>query len=185
MILGAILTQNTSWSNVEKAIRNLRDHELISLESLCRIDIDELASLVRSSGYFNQKAQRLKSFCLHIRENWEGDLTWFLSQEMEALRIELLSMRGIGPETADSIILYAACQPSFVVDAYTFRIFSRHGWIEETANYESLRSFFMDALEADVALYQEYHALLVNTGKFYCRRKPLCTACPLHDCSKE
>lgn len=181
MIVGAILTQNTAWTNVEKAIKNLHERQWMSLESIDRADVEELALLVRSSGYFNQKARKLKAFCLHIRENWQGDLTRFLSQELQTLRMELLSIRGVGPETADSIILYAGRQPSFVVDAYTFRVFSRHGWVEEPCDYDSLRSFFMDALEPDLELFQEYHALLVRTGKLYCRRKPLCNLCPLHD----
>lgn len=182
MIVGAILTQNTAWSNVEKAIGNLRDRELLSIESIEQMDLDELALLIRPSGYFNQKARKLKSFCTHIREFWNGDLIRFLSQEMQSLRTELLSLHGIGPETADSIVLYAGFHPSFVVDAYTFRIFSRHGWIEETIDYDSLRSFFMEALDPDAALFQEYHALLVKTGKLYCRKNPLCAECPLYNC---
>jgi endonuclease-3 related protein len=180
VIVGAILTQNTSWKNVRKSIENLRSHNLLSFEALIKVTGNELAPLLRSSGYYNQKTRKLKAFCDHVQNHWKGDLSLFLSQEMHSLRLELLSIHGIGPETADSIVLYAAYKPSFAVDRYTHRIFSRHGWISEDATpYGELRDFFMDCLEPDVHFFQEYHALLVRAGHLYCRRKPLCASCPL------
>jgi len=180
VILGAILTQNTAWRNVAKAIANLRENNVLSFPAICEVPASSLALLIRSSGFYNEKAKKVKSFCQHILTEWEGSLDRFLAQETEALRSELLGIRGIGPETADSITLYAAFKPSFVVDAYTFRIFSRHGWIDETIGYDELRDYFMSALEPDVPIYQEYHALLVRTGHLYCRRKALCQSCPLN-----
>jgi endonuclease-3 related protein len=179
VIVGAILTQNTAWRNVKQAIGKLRDHDLLTAEAISTLSLSELASLIRASGYYNQKAQKVKAFCEHIGIHWQGNLNAFLSQDLDKLRTELLSLHGIGPETADSIILYAAGQASFVVDAYTHRIFHRHGWIPETIGYEDLRSFFMETIEPDVVLFQEYHALLVRTGHLYCRRKPACGSCPL------
>jgi endonuclease III related protein len=179
VIVGAILTQNTAWRNVKQAIGKLRDHDLLTADAIRAASLPELASLIRSSGYYNQKAGKLKAFCEHLENHWQGSLDDFFCQDLDKLRLELLSLHGIGPETADSIILYAAGQPSFVVDAYTYRIFHRHGWIPEAINYEELRSFFTEAMEPDVALFQEYHALLVRTGHLYCRRKPDCHSCPL------
>ncbi|HQN19237.1 MAG TPA: endonuclease III domain-containing protein [Syntrophobacteraceae bacterium] len=181
VIVGAILTQNTAWRNVKQAIGRLRESNLLTGEAINAVSLQDLASLIRSSGYYNQKARKLKAFCEHVQNHWQGRLNDFLSQDMENLRAELLGLHGIGPETADSIILYAAGQPSFVVDAYTHRIFHRHGWVPEAVQYEDLRSYFMEALEPDPAMYQEYHALLVRTGHLYCRRKPTCGSCPLHE----
>jgi endonuclease III related protein len=179
VIVGAILTQNTAWRNVKQAIGKLRDHDLLNAAAIRAASLPELASLIRSSGYYNQKAGKLKAFCDHLETHWQGNLDNFLCQDLDKLRTELLSLHGIGPETADSIILYAAGQPSFVVDAYTYRIFHRHEWVPEAMTYEELRSFFTEAMEPDVALFQEYHALLVRTGHLYCRRKPVCHSCPL------
>jgi len=180
VIVGAILTQNTAWRNVKQAIGKLRESDLLTSQAISAVPLSELAPLIRSSGYYNQKARKLQVFCDFLQNHWQGRLDGFLSQDMEKLRTELLGLHGIGPETADSIILYAARQPSFVVDAYTYRIFHRHGWVPETIAYEDLRSFFMEAMEPDVELFQEYHALLVRTGHLYCRRKPSCDSCPLH-----
>jgi endonuclease III related protein len=180
VIVGAILTQNTAWRNVKQAIGKLRESDLLSSHAIRAVPPSELALLIRSSGYYNQKARKLKAFCDHLQNHWQGSLEDFLLQDMEKLRAELLDLHGIGPETADSIILYAAKQPSFVVDAYTYRIFHRHGWVPESIAYEDLRSFLMEAMEPDVAVFQEYHALLVRTGHLYCRRKPHCDPCPLH-----
>jgi endonuclease III related protein len=152
----------------------------LTSQAISAVSLSELAPLIRSSGYYNQKARKLKAFCDHLHNHRQGRLDDFLSQDMEKLRAELLKLHGIGPETADSIILYAAGQPSFVVDAYTYRIFHRHGWVPETIAYEDLRSFFMEAMEPDVAMFQEYHALLVRTGHLHCRRKSACDSCPLH-----
>ena len=179
VIVGAILTQNTAWKNVEKAITAMRDQGLLDLGPLLQVPEAELASLIRASGYFNQKARKLKHFCEYVQTHWNGDLHGFLEQDMENLRSQLLGLRGIGPETADSIVLYAAEKPSFVVDTYTYRIFSHHGWVPEELSYEELRSFFMDSLAPDVGLFKEYHALLVRCGHLYCRRRFRCTECPL------
>jgi endonuclease-3 related protein len=180
VILGAILTQNTAWKNVAAAIQNLREKDMLSFEAICAIPAEELAILIRPSGFYNQKAKKIKNFCNYIQSCRQGDLEGFLSREAETMRSELLEVRGIGPETADSIVLYAAFQPSFVVDAYTFRILSRHGWIDESIGYEDLRDFFMSALEPDVPFFQEFHALLVRTGHLYCRKTPQCGSCPLN-----
>jgi endonuclease III related protein len=180
MILGAILTQNTAWKNVAVAIENLRENKLLSFEGICEIPAPRLAALIRSSGFYNQKTKKIKGFCEHVLGYWEGDLEKFLSRDAEELRSELLEIRGIGRETADSIILYAAFKPSFVVDAYTYRIFFRHGWVPESISYEDLWDYFMETLEPDVAFFQEFHALLVRTGHLFCRKKPLCESCPLN-----
>jgi endonuclease-3 related protein len=179
VIVGAILTQNTAWKNVEKAIAAMRDRGLLDLGPLLQVPVTELASLIRTSGYYNQKAQKLKHFCEYLVTNWDGNLHGFLEQDMEDLRNQLLGLRGIGPETADSIVLYAAEKPSFVVDTYTYRIFSHHGWVPEELSYEELRNYFMNSLEPDVGLFKEYHALLVRCGHLYYRRRPWCTGCPL------
>lgn len=181
VIVGAILTQNTAWKNVQRSIEELRERRLLSLEALNAASQEELAQAVRSSGYYNQKAKKLKAFCRHIEGNWQNDLGGFLAQPLQNLRSELLSLYGIGPETADSIVLYAANQPSFVVDAYTQRIFYRHGWVPAKIRYPELRDFFMNALNGDVEFYKEYHALIVRTGHLYCRRKPSCKGCPLEE----
>jgi endonuclease III related protein len=179
VIVGAILTQNTAWKNVEKALGSLRQQDLLAPAKLAEIPEPELAGLIRASGYYNQKARKLKLFCAHLNHHWQGDLQSFLAQSIKTLRAELLRLHGIGPETADSIALYAADQPSFVVDLYTHRIFSRHGWVPQQIDYHRLRSFFMDCLPAEVALFKEYHALLVRTGHHFCRRRPACAQCPL------
>lgn len=180
VIVGAILTQNAAWRNVRKCIENLKAAGLLDLKAMSAAPAGELAPLIRPSVYYNRKAAKLKSFCEHVETLWEGNLKGFLSQEMNSLRQELLSISGVGRETADSIILYAAFQPSFVVDAYTHRILSRHGWAEEESGYEDLRDYFMGHLEPDVPLYQEFHALLDRTGHLYCKRTPLCDSCPLN-----
>ncbi len=180
VILGAILTQNTAWKNVAAAIGNLRSYDLLSFERLCGLSAQEIAPFIRSSGFYNEKAKKIKTFCTHILTKWGGGLGEFLAQDMEALRSDLLAIRGIGPETADSIVLYAAFKPSFVVDTYTYRIFSRHGWVDESISYEELRDYFMGAMEPDVPFFQEFHALLVRTGHLYCRKTALCQSCPLN-----
>jgi endonuclease III related protein len=180
VILGAILTQNTAWKNVAATIENLSRHDLLLFERLSTLNTPELAILIRSSGFYNQKAKKIKTFCDHIQANWGGSLEPFLARDVESLRTDLLALRGIGPETADSIILYAAFKPSFVVDTYTYRIFSRHGWVEEAISYDDLREFFMGVMDPDVPLFQEFHALLVRTGHLYCRKTALCRSCPLN-----
>lgn len=179
VIVGAILTQNTAWRNVETAISRLKQQDLLKVDAMLEIPEQQLQELIRSSGYYNQKARRLKIFFEHIRTRWDGDLEGLLSLDLLPLREELLGINGIGPETADSIILYAAQQPSFVVDTYTHRVLSRHGWFAETYDYHRLRDYFMDYLQPNVYFFQEIHALLVRTGNEFCRRKPSCRDCPL------
>ncbi|SMC16951.1 DNA-3-methyladenine glycosylase III [Desulfacinum hydrothermale DSM 13146] len=185
VIVGAILTQNTAWKNVRRAMDNLKAAGLLQLQALLQADEDQVRQCVRPSGYYNQKTRRLRTFCRHVAQRWQGDLEAFLTQDMEGLRRELLSLNGIGPETADSIVLYAAHQPSFVVDTYTHRVFSRHGWVPEEVSYEELRNYFMDALEPDVYLFKEFHALVVRVGHEHCGRKPSCPGCPLEPLREE
>lgn len=179
VIIGAILTQNTAWTNVEKAIKNLRDSGLIDVEKIKRVDTKGLAERIRSSGYHNQKAERLKLMAGFLLKN---DLS---GMGLEEMRERLLGVKGIGPETADSIVLYAFGKASFVVDAYTERVFSRMGLIEKKQGYEEVKQFFEDGLPRDVNVYKEYHALVVELGKNICKKKPLCGKCPLEkDCEK-
>jgi endonuclease-3 related protein len=180
VMIGAILTQNTSWTNVEKAISNLKNKGLISLERLVSLPTAELAENIRPAGYYNMKAKRLKNLLHFIADQYDGDLECFFAQETEAIREGLLSVNGVGHETADSIVLYAANRPIFVVDAYTHRILSRHGMVPEDATYYDIQSLFMDHLPEDIPLYNEFHALIVLAGKNYCRRNPLCSDCPLN-----
>ena len=181
MMVGAVLTQNTNWKNVEKAISNLEKKRLLSLNGLHAIPVAALAEQIRPAGYFNIKSTRLKNLIDFIWDRYQGDLSELLSDGTEALREGLLSVNGIGPETADSILLYAARLPVFVVDAYTHRILRRHGMTDEQVTYQELQALFMDHLPDDPALFNEFHALIVKTGKECCRRKPLCKGCPLEE----
>jgi endonuclease-3 related protein len=178
--LGAILTQNTNWANVEKALQNLKDKDLLHVEKLLQLPLEELAELIRPAGYFRIKAARLQNFLHFLRQEVELDLQALAGQELQELRAKILAVRGVGPETADSILLYALHKPVFVVDAYTHRICSRHGLVPEEVGYSELQAYFMDALPRQVKLYNEYHALLVRTGKSWCKKKqPKCGECPL------
>lgn len=180
VMVGAVLTQNTNWGNVSRAIANLKSAQLLSFEALEALPVARLAELIRSSGYYNLKAKRLKNLLTLIHSRHCGDLAAFFDQDVSRLRRELLTVQGIGPETADSILLYAAGKPIFVVDAYTHRILSRHSLIPEETDYHEIQALFMDSLPGDPALFNEYHALLVRAGKEYCKKsKPLCAACPL------
>ncbi len=181
IIIGAILTQNTAWTNVSKAIDNLKKEKMLNVKDLKKIHIKKLASLIRSAGYYNIKAKRLKNFINFLIRNYQGGLKEMFNQDYLKLRPQLLQINGIGEETADSILLYAGCKPIFVVDAYTKRIFSRLGLIAENSNYDEIQSLFMDNLEKDVKLFNEYHALLVNLGKNICKVRPVCKICPLRD----
>lgn len=179
VMIGAILTQNTNWTNAEKAISNLKDKDLVSLDRLVSLSIEDLAKEIRPAGYYNIKAKRLKNLINFIFDQYDGDLTGLLQEETDRLREGLLSVNGVGPETADSIILYAANRPLFVIDAYTHRILSRHAMAGEEATYYELQGLFMDHLPEDAPLFNEFHALIVQAGKNYCRKKPLCEDCPL------
>jgi endonuclease-3 related protein len=179
IIAGAILTQNTNWANVEKAIANLKTADRLTPEKIHHLDVSELAELIRPAGYYNIKAKRLKNFVNWLFENYDGRLTNLESLNTDQLRDGLLSVSGIGRETADSILLYALERPIFVVDAYTARIAFRHQLIEPEADYEQLRELFQSNLQQDTKLFNEYHALLVRAGKEFCRPKARCPGCPL------
>jgi endonuclease-3 related protein len=177
--VGAILTQNTAWRNVKKAIDNLKAKSLLSADSLLHIPVGDLASVIRPAGYYNVKARRLKHFVRFLFQESDGDLSRLMAQDLDTLRNTLLAVNGIGPETADSILLYAGNKPTFVVDAYTKRILSRHSLLPEDASYDEVRDFFMDCLEPEVPMFNEYHALLVHLGHTFCQKKnPKCTQCP-------
>jgi endonuclease III related protein len=179
MMVGAILTQNTSWSNVEKAIENLKKRGILNIKALHDISIPELAHEIRPAGYYNVKAIRLKNLINYIVERYNGDISTLLMENTDTLREGLLSIKGVGPETADSILLYAVERPVFVIDAYTHRILNRHGLADDQASYDNLQQLFMDSLPEDAGLFNEFHALVVRVGKEYCRRRPLCNICPL------
>jgi endonuclease III related protein len=180
VIVGAILTQNTSWTNVERAIANLRSARMLTPPAIAAARLSRLAILVRPSGYFRQKAKKLKSFVRFLQREYGGSLKRMFDTPTGILREKLLSVHGIGPETADSILLYAGNHPVFVVDAYTHRIFGRHGITDGKLEYESVRALFEGALPRDSRLFNEFHALVVNTGKNWCRKnEPRCGECPL------
>jgi endonuclease-3 related protein len=178
-MVGAVLTQNTNWQGVEKAIRNLNKNGLLSLGKLHHISVEELAEFIKPAGYFNLKARRLKNLIGMVAEAYGGDLEAMEQMETAQLRRELLSVNGVGPETADSILLYAFHRPIFVVDTYTYRVTSRHGLIEDEVNYQALQDMFMQHLPFDVDMFNEYHALLVRVGKLHCGRRARCEGCPL------
>lgn len=179
IMIGAILTQNTSWANVEKAITNLKCTERLGPRELEHIGFSELASLIRPAGYFNIKAARVKNFVNWLFEEYDGELENLKGVDTDRLRQELLAVKGVGRETADSILLYALDRTIFVVDAYTARIAVRHGLIESGADYEQLRELFQSNLPQDTQLFNEYHALLVRAGKEFCKPKARCPGCPL------
>lgn len=180
VIVGAILTQNTAWTNVEKAIANLKGARVLTPAAMRGVDEKDLAALIRPAGYFNIKARRLRAFLDYLFKRHDGDLDAMFASGLKQLRHELLEVKGIGPETADSILLYAANLPTFVVDAYTKRIFSRHGCFGEDATYHEVQEYFVGRLSQDVALYNEYHALIVKVGKDFCRPStPDCEQCPM------
>jgi endonuclease-3 related protein len=180
VIVGSILTQNTAWTNVARAIEDLRRERLLSFAAIEKAPISRLARLIRSSGYFRQKAKKLKAFVRFLRKEYNGSLAKMFATPTAKLRQELLEVHGIGPETADSILLYAGNHGIFVVDAYTRRILTRHGLATDKTVYDEVRTLFEDHLPQDVQLYNEYHALIVNTGKNWCRsQKPRCDECPL------
>ena len=182
VVIGAILTQSTNWVNVDKALDNLKRAAVLNPEGLAALSVERLAELIRPSGYYRQKARKVRAFLDVLVNEYDGDLNRLLALEVAALRRLLLAVHGIGPETADSIILYAAGKPVFVVDAYTRRIFARLGLCPPVGRYEHLQALFMDHLPPDVPLFNEFHALLVRLGKDVCRkRQPRCAACPLRD----
>ncbi len=180
VMVGAILTQNTNWKNVEQAIGNLRAASLLDPRAMLSLDPERLSDLIRPAGYFRVKAGRLHSFLQYFVERYDGDAARMAQQPLSALREELLGVRGIGPETADSILLYALGKPVFVIDAYTKRILSRHAMCNEEDGYAELQELFSGNLPEEVPLYNEYHALIVEAGKHFCRPQPRCADCPLN-----
>ncbi len=178
--VGAILTQNTSWHNVERAIANLKGRGLLGPRKMHGLAAGELAGIIRPAGYFNIKAKRLKAFLKLLFEQYGGSMKRMDRDDTAVLRRRLLGVNGIGPETADSILLYALHRPVFVVDAYTKRVLSRHGILGRDEPYEVYQGLFHSTLKADAGLFNEYHALLVRIGKSHCRpSRPLCDECPL------
>ncbi len=182
VIIGAILTQNTSWQNVEKAILNLKKRRLIDINKLSTIRDSDLAALIRPSGFFNIKTKRLKAIINFLKDNYAGKLSIIKRESLKILRPKLLNVYGIGKETADSILLYGFDKPIFVVDKYTKRILTRHKLITDNADYDTIQQFFMLNLPQNhqrIKIYKEYHALLVRLSKDFCRTKPLCESCPI------
>ena len=176
IIIGAVLTQNTSWKNVEKAITELKKHECISLSCIYKTDREKLASLIKSAGFYRQKSSTLKSLSEYLTADFNEDI----KKDHLTFRKNLLKIKGIGKETADSILLYAFDIPVFVIDTYTKRMLLRHGVIEENADYDSIQSLFHQYLPRDAYLYNEFHALFVKLGKEYCLKKsPKCDKCPI------
>jgi endonuclease-3 related protein len=177
--VGAILTQNTTWVNVEKAIESLKKKKALNAKGIHEMKTEKLASLIRPAGYFNVKAKRLKAFIHFLMNDYHGSMKSLRNEEMKTLRMKLLNVHGIGPETADSILLYALNKPVFVIDAYTKRTLSRHNIIRDDESYERIQDLFYVTLKRDAELFNEYHALFVRLGKTFCRKKPICNGCPL------
>lgn len=176
--IGAILTQNTAWRNVEKAINNLKRENLLDIKKLLSLEDEELKELIRPAGFYTQKAERIRSFLSYLAK--KGGCLKSINEDTQQVRNELLKIKGIGKETADSILLYAMERPVFVVDAYTKRVLIRHNIIKENADYDTVQSLFERSLPQDVSLYKDYHALLVKLGKEHCKsRNPLCETCPI------
>lgn len=181
IMVGAVLTQNTAWTNVQKTIANLKEQGLLSFEVMAAMPHSVLAEWIRPCGYFNVKATRLHNLFAMVETRYSGDLDLLTLDDLPSLRQALLSVSGIGPETADSILLYVAGKPIFVVDAYSHRLLSRHALVpDDQADYHAMQELFMDSLPADPALFNEYHALIVRTGKEFCKKNnPRCSVCPL------
>jgi len=177
--VGAILTQNTNWSNVEKAIVNLKKDKVLNPRALHDMSNERLASLIRPAGYFNIKAKRLKNFIGLLIDGYHGSMARMSKEDLNSVRKKLLSVNGIGPETADSIILYALEKPVFVIDAYTKRVLSRHNILDHNASYDIFQGLFHSKFRENISLFNEYHALFVRLAKENCRTKPLCKGCPL------
>jgi endonuclease-3 related protein len=182
IMVGAVLTQNTNWVNVSRAIDNLKKEDLLSFKKLYDLPVELLAEKIKPAGYFNLKAARLKNLLNFIAEEYFGSLEDMFGEDAVSLREKILTVKGIGPETADSILLYAGKKPVFVVDSYTHRIFSRHNIIAEEDGYYEIQEYFMLSLPEEEELFNEYHALIVRLGKEFCKKsKPLCSNCPLRE----
>ncbi len=181
IIVGAVLTQNVTWENASRAVESLKKDGLLDCEKILEAEHEEISSRIKSSRFYNQKTIKLKNFCRYLKERYGGNLEIMFSRKMKELRRELLDIKGIGKETADSILLYAGNKLTFVSDAYTKRFLSRLGIIEESVGYDEIRSFFMKNLPQDLYLYNEYHALIVRHGYTHCKSRPLCHGCPVMD----
>lgn len=179
VMIGAVLTQNTSWRNVEKAIANMKNHGLLDMARLAAIDEGELAQIIRPAGYYNVKSRRLKAFVSNFFRRFGDAVEKTAGIPTPELRAYLLSLNGIGPETADSILLYALERPVFVVDAYTKRFLGNHNLADHHGDYHEVQRFFMENLPEDLYLFNEYHALIVRLAQEHCKKKPDCSACPL------
>jgi endonuclease-3 related protein len=179
VMIGAVLTQNTSWRNVEKAIINMKNRGLLDMAGLAAIDEGELAQIIRPAGYYNVKSRRLKAFASDFYRRFGDTVEATSDVPTPELRAYLLSLDGIGPETADSILLYALGRPVFVVDAYTKRFLGNHGLADHNREYHEIQSLFMENLPEDLYLFNEYHALIVRLAQQHCKKKPDCSACPL------
>lgn len=185
VMVGAILTQNTAWTNVEKAIDALKEADILTPEGIGKTDIRRLKRLIRPSGYYNQKAERLKVFARFLlAKPYSGKAKRLAAEDTMPLREKLLAIKGIGPETADSILLYALEKPIFVVDAYTRRAFTRLGYLLPKSDYHETQTFFTEHLPPDIKLYNDYHAQIVYLGKDYCKTRPVCAECPLKSLKK-
>lgn len=181
IMVGAVLTQNTNWTNVTKAIDNLRKRGMLGYPQLLKTSVDQLAQYIQPSGYYNLKAKRIHNLLRMIENLYNGHLNEFLDDDMVSARENLLGVKGVGPETADSILLYACGQPVFVIDTYTHRVFSRHNLVEEETDYHTMQAVFMDHLPENVQLFNEFHALIVRVAKQFCKKtNQLCEQCPLN-----
>ena len=181
ILVGTVLVQNTNWRNVEKAIDNLREAGVLTPEKLYQLEPEELAELIRPAGYYQVKTKWLRNLLRLITERYDGSLEAMFAGDPHSLREELLGVNGIGPETADCILLYVGQVPKFVADGYAMRVAARHGWIEFDVDYHGLQDYFESRLPADAPLMNEFHALLVKVGKEHCKTKPLCAGCPLEE----
>ena len=181
VMVGAVLTQATAWTNVERAISRLKDADALSPAAMRGMETDELASLIYSSGFYNAKAQRLKALVEFLGDAYDDDIDAMRQENGEKLRRELLAVKGVGEETADAILLYALDKPSFVIDAYTLRLFGRLGITPQSETYSAYQRMFSDSLPPDAALFAEYHALIVQHCKEACRTTPVCEGCCLRD----
>jgi endonuclease-3 related protein len=179
VIFGAILAQNTTWKNAERAIEELKNAGKLSFKEIVKMDLENLAELVRPARFLNQKAKALQVFADYFGNRYNFDIKKMKKKALGKLREELLNLYRVGPETADSILLYALGKPIFVIDAYTKRIFSQHGFMKIDDSYDAFQKFFMDNLPHDVQVFNEFHALIVHTGYLYCKPKPWCEECPL------
>lgn len=181
VVIGAVLTQNTNWKNVEKTLAQLRDNDLLSYDKLSSLPLEELSYSIKSTGFYNVKAKRLQALFEMIKDVYQDDIEMLLKDDLQSSRDNLLAVKGIGAETADSILLYAGDQPTFVIDTYTHRVFSRHGMVDEETDYYSMQETFISNLPEDVLLYKGFHGLIVNVAKEFCKKKRAgCISCPLN-----